>query len=258
MPDDNSEWQQLNAYADGELPESELRAFEQLLGKKPELQRNLNRLRELKHRLARLQPSPMEPAPRGPARPLQRTQMAAAIAAAVAVIAILSAIAVFLLPEETTWIAHARALHAQQSQQAFVVEERYVAQTVSSGHSLGFRPPNLTDSRLYLVNIATPGWGDREAIALHYRGLSGCRLTIVAIETDVFEAPATAGPATAGLIRTWDHDGFGFAVIADGMDPDRFDAVADYAKSAIVTPTTDDGQMRTAMIERQRNYRPCA
>jgi len=258
MANDNSEWQQLNAYADGELPESEARAFEYLLDKKPGMQRDLMQLRELKQRLARLRPSPMEPAILGPARTVQRTQMAAAIAAAVAVTAILSAIAVFLLSEQTTWIAHARALHQEQSTQAFVIEEHYLAQTVSSGHSLGFRPPNLTDSRLYLVNIATPGWGDSEAIALHYRGLSGCRLTIVAIETDVFEAPATAGAATDGLIRTWYQDGFGFAVIADGMDPDRFGAVADYAKSAIAAPKIDSRQMRTAMIERQRNYRPCA
>jgi len=258
MADDNSEWQQLNAYADGELPESEARAFEYLLGKKPGMQRDLMQLRELKQRLAKLHPSPAEPARLGPAPPFRRAQMAAAIAAGVAAVTILSAIAVFLLPERTPWIAHARALHEEQSTQAFVVDEHYVAQTVSSGHSLEFRPPNLTALRLYLVNITTPGWDDREAIALHYRGLRGCRLTIVAIEGGVVEAPSATAAATDSLIRTWHHDGFGFAVIADGMDPDRFDAIANYAKSAIVTPTTDSRQMRTAMIESQRTSRPCA
>lgn len=255
---DNSEWQQLNAYADGELPEPEARAFELVLDEKPELQRELVHLRELKQRLARLHPSPVEPARPRPPRALRRTQMAAAMAAAVTAIAFLSVIAVFLLPERTTWIDYARALYEEQSKQAFVVQEHYVVQTVSSGHSVEFRPPDLTASRLYLVNIATPGWDDREAIALHYRGLRGCRLTIAAIETDGPDSASAAAPATDGLIRTWHYEGFGFAVVADGMDPDRFDAIADYAKSVIVAPTIDDTHMRTAKIESQRASRPCA
>jgi anti-sigma factor RsiW len=252
----SSDWRRLNAYADGELPDGETLAFEQTLAAQPDLHRDLDQLRDLKQRLARLYPSPAEPALHSTAPPSRKIRLPAAIAAAFAALGIVSAIALLWQPEPTTWVAHARALHARQSNQAYVVEERYVVQTVSSGQALEFRPPDLTASRLYLVNIATSAWGDREAIALHYRGLRGCRLTIVAIEANA--GADAAAPTVDGMIRTWRYDGFEFAVIADGMDSGRFSAVADYAKSAIVEPMIDDQRMRTAMLESRRVSRPCA
>lgn len=259
MAYDSNEWRHLNAYADGELPEKEARAFEQRLAEKPELRRDLEQLRDLKRKLARMQPLPAAQAGELPAAaPVRKRPMATAIAAALVAIAILSTVAAILVLRPTSWLEHARALHAEQSRRAFVVEEHHVARTVSSGQTLEFRPPDLTASRLYLVDIATPGWGDRGAISVHYRGLQGCRLTIVAIEAGGDIDPSLLVGDAGSMIRTWLHDGFAFAVIADGMDPKRFRSVADYAQTAIVAPPTDDRELRTAMAETHRNARRCA
>jgi anti-sigma factor RsiW len=74
MADDSSDWRRLNAYADAELPEREARAFEQLLAETPELRVDLERLHDLKQRLARLYPSPAEPAPRPPVPQVKKTE----------------------------------------------------------------------------------------------------------------------------------------------------------------------------------------
>ena len=259
MRDDTIEWQHLNAYADGELPDGEARLLENRLAADPDLQRELAGIREVKRKLARLRPYSAEIAP-PPARAAVSPRKAAAIAASFIVAAVLSAIVgVFLLgSERTNWVEYAQALHGEQSHQAYVVEARYVAQTVSSGHALEFRAPDLTASRLYLVDIATPRWNDREAIAMHYRGVHGCRLTIVAVQASDGDVGAPDTGASESLIRTWIHEGFVFAVIANGMDPDRFAAVADYSQAAIVEAIGQDRQMRTAMVESHRSAQPCA
>lgn len=259
MVHDNDEWRHLNAYVDGELAEDDTNAFEQRLAGDPALRDKLEQLRDLKHRLARMRPAPAAPAHQQPSRPRRGVRTAVAAAAAVIALAVLSTIgAILLQPADVTWLEYARTLHAEQSRQAYLVEERYVTQTVSSGHALAFRPPDLTASRLFLVDIATPGFDDREAISLHYRGLNGCRLTIVAIEAagDTDELPADVG--VDGLIRAWNRGGFGFAVIAEGMDTDRFASVADYAEAVIAVPVVEDQEMRTAMAEIHHASRPCA
>jgi anti-sigma factor RsiW len=254
MAYNSDEWRLLNGYADGELPEIQARAFEQRLAAQPDLQRDLEELRDLKRKLGSMVPAPaVKNPPVNQAYRRPRTRLA--IAATVAAIAILSTAIAMLRGEPTTWIEHAHALHAAQSQRAYVVEERHVVQTVSSGHTLEFRAPDLTASRLYLVDIATSNWEGREAIALHYRGLRGCRLTIVAIETggDVDTVPAAATDDS----HAWQYDGFAFTVIAEGMDANRFASVADFAQAAIVAPV-EDQKLRTAMAETQQFARSCA
>ena len=55
---------------------------------------------------------------------------------------------------------------------------------VSTRHSrLEFQAPDLSASRLYLVETRLAGSGAHQTVAMHYRGMRGCRLTVVAIET---------------------------------------------------------------------------
>ena len=248
------EWCLLNGYADGELPEAQARVFEQRLVEKPELRRGLEEVRDLKRKLAGMAPAPAAKEARA-ILPSRRISTRMAIAATEAAIALLSTAVVTLRGEQTTWIERARALHIEQSQRAYVVEERHVAQTVSSGHDLAFRAPDLTASRLYLVDIVTSNWDGREAIALHYRGLRGCRLTIVAVDINGNGDVLPAVAAAEG-VRIWRYNEFAFTVITEGMDANRFAAVADFAQVAIVAPVADD-KLRAAMIETQQTARPC-
>ena len=259
MEYDASEWRDLNAYVDGELPDANALLLESRIANDSGLQQELARLRALKTSLAGMRPSPAtEDLPR-PSRPATRfRRFAAAAAAAVVVTAMTASAFIYYGADETNWIAHARALHLVQSQNTYVVEERYVAQTVSSGHVLEFRAPDLTASRLFLVDIATSRWDGRETIAMHYRGVHGCRLSIVAIQSIGNEAGGASLDSGGDLIRVWPYEGFDFAAIAQGMDRDRFESVADYAEIAIVKAIEANDRIRTAMVENQRSALPCA
>ncbi|MCP4381728.1 MAG: hypothetical protein GY798_10000 [Hyphomicrobiales bacterium] len=259
MRDDNADWERLNAYLDDELPESDARAFEQRLAVDDGLRHELDRLRNMKRGLARMRPQAVNPAPPAPA-PARSAFSGWAVTIAASLVVAVAAVAGALLFDSgpNTWLRHAEALHAEQSRQAYVVEERYVVQTVSSGHALEFRTPDLTASRLYLVNVATSRWRDRESIAVHYRGLHGCRLTLVAIE-GIGSAGTVEVSETGDLVRTWLHGGFVFAVVANGMDVGRFESVADYAHAAVIDSIRDHDQhrLRTAMAQSQRRAAPC-
>jgi anti-sigma factor RsiW len=256
MTREDTEWQTLNAYVDGELSAADMDTFKQHIAKEPRLQMDVEAVLDLKRALTRMRPSVAEARRPAPARPARRRLYYAAVAATFVGFAVAAVAAMLPAPAETTWFEDAKALHAELARQAYVVEERYVVQTISSGHALAFRPPDLTASRLYLVDIANSDSDSGETISMHYRGLNGCRLTIVAIETG---GEQLASPAELGaLTRIWHRDGFAFAVIANDMDAQRFSAVADYAEAAIGVPSVDDRRQRIAMAETLSTARSCA
>lgn len=258
MSHEDSDWRILNAFADGELADAEARRFEQRLTEEPELRSELGRVRDLKRKLAAMRPLPETAIEPVAAAPRWHSRVAAAAAAVVAILALIVIAETQFMRDHSTWLEHAVVLHGEQSQRAFVVDERHVVQTVSSGRSLEFRAPDLTESRLFLVEIASSLWNDRETITIHYRGLRGCRLTVAAIEAGAAPGEMAGSNGPDALMRTWTYDGFHFAVIADGMDVDRFARIADYVNAAVKVPVIEDRRMRTAMAESYREARPCA
>jgi anti-sigma factor RsiW len=256
---DSPEWENLNAYIDGELVEADARALESRLATDPDLRQELDRLRDVKDRLTRMRPSLTEAAPPLHAHSAAGFRKYYAIAASLVVAVVLSTIGVLIIGSEPAgWLQQARTVHTEQSQRAYIVEERYIPQMVSSGQALEFPAPDLTASRLYLVDISTRAWNDRETIAMHYRGLRGCRLTLVAIEESDDDDKIPQNNDTGSLIRNWTHAGFEFLIIADGMDPDRFASVAAYTEIATIGTVRANDRMQTAMAETQREARPCA
>jgi anti-sigma factor RsiW len=256
MKQDEADWVALNGYADGMLGEAEARALEARLAGDAGLRGELERIRSHRAHMRRLRPRP------GGARYLAsggrpRRLAAAGLAAALAGAVLLGALFVVTLGD-AGWVERAEALHRQLSDQAYVVEEDGALPVVSTRHSLlEFRAPDLTASRLFLVDARVAGGRTGETVALHYRGMRGCRLTIVAIEAETGEDAAPVLPAGL-LARLWERDGFHFAVIAEGMDADRFASVADYAETAIAQTVRSRDGMRTAMAERYRTARPCS
>lgn len=254
----DEDWLLLNAYADGELGDAARGDLERRLANEPHLSSRLQQVARLKAELRKLRTATAPSAPAGQAPPprWRWSLTAAAAAAVVAAFAIaLGALTAGAPTDPHSWLARAVAMHARLSTAAYVVEERHVSRIVSTGRTLEFHAPDLTGSRLFLVDIALSEPGDGEAVGLHYRGMHGCRLTIAAIESDG-GAPSVrdAGP----LVRTWSFDGFGFAVVANGMDVDRFNSVADYAQAALERDTRQRRDLRIAMSETYRNAGPCS
>lgn len=252
-----ADWQLLNAYSDGELAPDETAALEVRLREEPDLVRALNRIRAVKRELKSLCPAEATvPEPANTNR-VSRVMLRAAAVAAVIVIALgLGAGLLVWRGSAPMWVEQAERMHGVLSHNAYVVEERPIVQLVSTGTSLEFHAPDLTASHLYLVDIMTSDEAHRQAIALHYRGMRGCRLTIVAIEA-AGSPDRDDNPADGTLIADWSYGGFRFAVIAQGMDADRFASVADYAQAAIAESVREEDDLRVAMADRYQNAQPC-
>jgi anti-sigma factor RsiW len=256
MRDVDEDWRLLSAYADGELDSAGMAAVEARLRAEPGLARDLDRIRDLKRGLARLWPPDMaEATPRRAAKNAGLRVFGTAVAA-VLVIAAVGAVALLVWPTvQPTWLAEAMALHNRLSQATYVVDETHVAQIISSGHALEFRAPDLTASRLFLVDVVTAQSEGAETIAIHYRGMRGCRVTLVAM---LDQGGPTEPPSVDDLVRTWSFGGFNFAVIAKGMDEQRFASIADYLEAAIEDGVRSHDDLRMAMKDRYDAAAPCA
>ncbi|MXN63321.1 hypothetical protein GR183_00260 [Stappia sp. GBMRC 2046] len=249
-----NDWVLLNGFADGELDAALSAAFEARLADEPGLQAELDRILKLKKGLAALRPAEAAPDAatdeRKPAKK-PRARAFAAIAACL-IVAVMSLSAwQYLLPpnlEDSVF-----ALHERLARQTYVVEEGKVEKVVSTGRAFEFSAPDMTASRLFLVDVETGRAGGSDIVGLHYRGLHGCRLTLIAVD-----GASSAPPMKrAGfLVRNWAAGGFGFVMVASGMDAERFEAVGEYAEAVIQHQLRRRDEFRHAMSETAA--RPCA
>ena len=249
-----NDWILLNAFADGELDNDDVARIEARLAADPNLRDELHRIRSLKLRLASLRPVEDKNAFAGVGKfKFGTSRRAMAVAAAILAIAVF--LAAYTWRPEQGLDTIAVAAHERFSRTTYVVEERHVAKVVSTGNAFEFKAPDLTDSRLFLVDVQNTSVDDITAINLHYRGLRGCRLTLVALAG---HAPTEEPTAANHLMRVWSYGGFLFAILASGMDPDRFESVARYAQATIRDDLRREREFRTAMAEKYRSARPCA
>jgi len=256
MREPDNDWELLNAFADGELSTAQSAELTARLDTEPDLRLELDRLRHLKWQLSSLHPGDIGATSiLKPRKSTRSRTFAGAIAVVLLVIATGIGALLAWPPAQATWFDQAMSLHEQLSQMTFVVDEEYTTRLVSSGETLEFRAPDLTASRLYLVDVVTSPSDEADAIAMHYRGLNGCRLTVVAIPDAhaIYEPPVTEGSA-----YTWSFEGYDFAVIAQGMDAQRFASVAAYLEAAIMDDVRRHDDLQVAMADRYAAAMPCA
>jgi anti-sigma factor RsiW len=244
-------WQELNAYADGELQEEARRRLEAAMADDPALKESLDQITAVKRVLAVDRPSAKKP---------ESNWLVPGAAVAACVVAALIAVLAYLPLQPTlSWQEELLAAHQSLANETFVVEANRPLPVVSSRRLDDFAVPNLRASRLYLVAARTRQDEASEVIVMHYRGLRGCRLTIAAIVPAVESADGSRwSPGEDQLFTGWRIGELGFAVIAEGMDAGRFHAIADYAKAAIEESLTPDDPLRTAMTQAYRAAKPCA
>ncbi len=256
MRDSDEIWQLLSAYADGELDVANSADIKARLRAEPDLRQELDRIRTLKCQLGTLRPPEVAAGASGRRKNhIWSRSFTGAAAAAVVVVAVGIGAMLVWPSAQSTWLDKAIVIHDELSQATYVVDEAHVTRIVSSGQALGFRAPDLTASRLYLVDVVASPSDDTEAIAMHYRGMRGCRLTVVATPiTSSLGAPLAAD----GLLHTWTYGGFNFAVVAKGMDEQRFATVAPYVEAAIVDGMRQHDELMIAMTEGYDAARPCA
>ncbi|GLQ07001.1 anti-sigma factor family protein [Sneathiella chinensis] len=263
----DTEWEQLNAYLDGELDEQSHVAFERLLTVRPDLRIEQKRLLALKTGLGAMGRMDMAPIPEEqPSRPRQpfrdKLPVRPSVRRWAAAVLLASAIGASWLvwdgmidtaPHKTP-----ADYHTAFSGKTYLLPETGPRLMVSSVGNTRFTIPDLYASALVLADVVLDTEDGRDVVAMHYRGRNGCQLTLVAAQ----QPGGTDAPASATLagLRTadWRHGEFTFHMMASGMDPERFQTILDYAKEETGRNAEPLEPLRMAMQETYAKSRPCA
>jgi anti-sigma factor RsiW len=246
-----TDWELINAYADGELPAGDAGAIARRLTHDADLAAALAEVHATKAALSLIRPA-MEPAPsvqRGSG--FRRLAFAASVAAAVAFGALYQFGG---LAED--WRDAPANLHAAFSGNTYVLPEGSTLPVISTARIGDVRAFDLSSSRLALVDVQTLSRAGRDVVAMHYRGRNGCRLSVVALEAGP-DDPASLPARHDGLGARWTTGGIHFYLLASGMDRNRFIAIATYAK-AESQRLNDQDEMRLAMRSATDQAQPCA
>ncbi len=227
------DWQLLNGYHDGELPAPQRAALEERLRREPALAEALAGLRTLSAELKALPSAPPRPAlPRVLHSPWRRIAAGGMLAASLA----LGLLLAFPRPDNP-----AMALHAAFVAQDFPVDETMLLRAATTPDL-----PNLAPARLALVASRRIEGGS----AAHYAGLNGCRLTF--FDTS---APVELSPEAGLRTATWQSETRHLAIVAQGMDPERFRAITTYLMQ--LTRHADPPDTRLALADATRRTNSC-
>lgn len=244
-----SDWERLNAYHDGELPPAERAALERRLEAEPDLAASLAALRAQSTSLRRMRPSTAVNSPAGVSSPAvvkppvvakspDLAKSGAAVKRAAA-----GAIGVPRRRRPVPWLV-AGALAASLALAFVVLTSPDVAQSPASVHRAFAAEPIATEMD-GLMTVGTRAHGDFPDLepagltliaardvaggeAAHYAGRNGCRATLF-IGEGPFAPPAEHGIAYEG----WSDGTASVAFLSEGMDEDRFAAIAAYVRQAM-------------------------
>jgi hypothetical protein len=206
----DQDWEQVNAWADGELPQADAEAFSRRLNAEPTLGEALESVRQVTSSLSVLRPEPGRPARGASAntnRAVRGWVAGASLAAALALVAVL-----FWSGGDPRAIDVHRSYAAQTFQLDARPELRNASETVVDGF------PLLRDANLYLVTTDVQA----DKASAHYVGVNGCRLTILR------GAYAPAQVSSDVQARQWVAGQARYQVIATGMDAAKFSSAATY------------------------------
>ncbi|MDH3667523.1 MAG: hypothetical protein OEN23_11395 [Paracoccaceae bacterium] len=244
------DWELINAYADGELSAADEAMVARRLTHDAVLGAALAEVHATKAALSLMQPAPAQVESPHARMGLRRLALAASAAVAVAFGAIYQ-----LGSFGEDWRDAPAELHAALSAKTYVLAEGRALPVISTARIGNLEVFDLSSSRLTLVDVSTTRRDDRDVVAMHYRGRRGCRLTVVAVEA-LRDDPATLPARHDELGARWTAGRAHFYMLASGMDRDRFDAIAAYAKAESRRLDRRDG-LELAMRDATEDARPC-
>lgn len=241
-----SEWERLNALADGELAPAEQRAMAERLASSPEAAEKLSGIVGLKQELQALPADEAPPLPSISTSSRPRWRQVAAIAA-VLVIAAAVALTPILLRRDTSesFLAASLAAHERfasaPSQPEAAIAPAAAAPVASELAGLGLQPVWQTTAANGEVRIG-------------FVGARGCRLSLHV--SPHAQSPPRADP-TISTLTGWDAQGRSYLLIATGMPSVRFEMIAGFIKALTSEPADKVEPLRTAMQSDWRNAQPC-
>ncbi|MGE7469970.1 anti-sigma factor family protein [Bosea sp. NPDC003192] len=241
-----SDWETLNAFADGELAPVEQRVLAERLATSPETAERLRSIVRLKQGLRGLPADVAPPLPSLSTAPRQRWHRAAAIAAALVIAAAVAFTPILLRRDASdAFLSASMAAHEQfasaPAQPAAIVAPAAALPVANELSRLGLQPVWQTASASGEVRIG-------------FIGARGCRLSLhVSSHDEPAPAPAQADAALTG----WNAGGRGYLLIATGMPQARFEMIAGFIKALTSEPADKVEPLRTALQNEWRNAQPC-
>ncbi len=254
----DKDFERLNALADGELGGPEATRLRQRLQDEPQLQAAYDEIRQVKRKLGALAFDGAADAPPPATQPKRASWWPAAMAASFVAVAGLSALLVIASGDPDVAPAGVAAWHDHLSAQEYVVTRESGPLFVSLGTAGDVPVPDLSASKLFLVDTRVLGSEtEPQRAVMHYRGLRGCRLTLWYGTTGAAPA-AWPKPDADTAFRHWSAGDEHFALIANGMDRQRFAAIADYVEVLTRLDAERRSPARTAMAEAYERSERCA
>ncbi|WP_120498441.1 hypothetical protein [Kiloniella sp. EL199] len=238
---ESPDWEILNAFVDGELSPSQEAWVKNCADNDPEIASEISRLVVLKNALAgsALTSSNEQISDTEERKTVGYRQVAGGVSAIAAIIVLLVVVfplGYFSSPDFEHW---ARDRHKDLSRQSFVVSKLEYKPLIAAAASGTLQAPDLTGSKLYLVDLSIGTFGHDDAIVMHYRGLRGCRISLLVtpllndqkrVDSEIEERSSDRLGPEKLISDFWNGERFRFALLATGMERKRFDSIATYLK----------------------------
>ena len=228
-----SDWQALNALADGELRSSQAAMLRRRISSDERLAAELSRIEDVKADIRRWQ-SATGAAP-GERRP--RGRRLAAYGLAGAVLVLVGALSASMLQDDRVMSERSDAFYDPLALHLTLAAntDLPVLPTGSGTQPLDLSSAGLTLTRDMLWSI-TPA--SAPILVRHYRGRNGCRLThlVGAIAPAVVDAGSSDGQ-----IHRWAANGVDHMLVSQGMDAARFASIAADAEAMTQRGPVDTG-----------------
>lgn len=241
-----SDWETLNAFADGDLTPAAQRAMAERLASSPETAETLRGIVRLKQELQALPADDAPPLPSFPTSPRSGWRRAAAIAA-VLVVAAAVALTPILLRQDASESFLTASLTAHEQFAAMPPQPAATIAPVAAGAITN----ELARLGLQPVWQATSAAGQ---VRVGFVGLRGCRLSL---HVSPHAEPAPPPDLSARTLAGWNAGGHGYLLIATEMPPARFEMIASFLKALTNEPAEKVTPLRIALLDDWRSAQPC-
>lgn len=264
MTQDRPSFEELNAYVDNELPANRSADVAQAIARYPDVAEKVATLARLRSVLATSVETPALALPQATKPRLARAPWLAA--ACVALVCVCSALLLAPFGDQggsRNWMEAAWKLHDGWTPPTGAVAkgaaDRLIQASSQRADIVDAYVPDLSASKLSVAYVDSEAEVlGAPAIVIGYTGTRGCKLTLIA-------SPAL-GQASSDprLYSEGGKSAYGWRVgkiehllVADGMDPARFDLIAESIYRASIERLPFDDEVRTALVENRQNSKPC-
>ena len=236
----DEDWECLSAYHDGEMSPSDARKFKARLAVEADLASTLVLMREASTSLSNLRPVPNDDA-RNRVPVTSIGWRVAWLAGGAIAASVVFAVAINALGNDRNTLLDIHNAHLKEDYT--VVDGDLLAVSTTAAPEI----PDLTGGNLQAVSLSSFPAGT----VAHYSGRNGCRLTYFRGH-EPLDLPTAVGSQTQGWTT---DDGLHNAIVATGMDAQKFNAMSAYLQNETRRQSLD--RAYAAMKNATETAAPC-